>query len=341
LGYDWGLLLDHILSSILPASGAMRAAATAAIERRLPHGESLGKLGTAAGRLAAARHSPRPALTARAVIICAADHGVGWPGIDLGADGPAAAALRFISAGESAVSAAARTAGAAQVLVDAGVRGGDRLDLGRGVLSFRLADGTASILDGPAMPREVAEAGLSTGIALAISLADATLDLIALGQIGPGSEVASGALIAALTGAAPADIAPDDADPIARALAANPTAVAEAADDPLGALAALGGLEIALQVGVILAAASIHVPVVLDDYGTWASALVAARLAPGAPGYLFAAHAGTRPGYRAAITALGLEPLFDLGLSHGEGTGALLAVPLLDSASRVLGDLAG
>lgn len=333
------MLLDHILSSIMPASGAMQAAATDSIARRLPRGESLGKLGAAAGRLAAARHAPRPALTARAVIVCAADHGLAWPGIDLGADGPAAAALRLIAAGESAVSAAARTAGAAQVLVDAGVRGGDRLDLGRGILSFRLADGTASIFEGPAMAREVAEAGLSTGIALAISLADANLDLVALGQIGPGSEVASGALIAALTGAGPAAIAPDEADAIGRALAANPTAAGEAKDDPLGALAALGGLEIAIETGVILACASIHVPVVLDDYGTWAAALVAARLAPPTTGYLFAAHAGGRPGYRAALAALGLEPIFDLGLSHGEGTGALLAVPLLDAAGRVLSDL--
>src|SRR4029079_6399454 len=120
------------------------------------------------------------------------------------------------------------------------------------------------------------------------------------------SEVASGALIAALTGAAPADIAPDDSTSIARALAANPIATREAPDDPLGALAALGGLEIAIQVGVILACASIHVPVVLDDYGTWAAALVASRMAPPAAGYLFAAHAGGRPGYRAALTALRL-----------------------------------
>jgi len=333
------LLLDHILSSIMPASGAMEAAARTVIERRLARGESLGKLAVTAGRLAAARHTPRPALAARAVIVCAADHGVAWPGIDLGADGPAAAALRLIAAGESAVSAAARTAGAAQVLVDAGVRGGEGLDLGRGILTFRLADGTASILEGPAMAREVAEAGLSTGIALAISLADASLDLVALGQIGPGSEVASGPVIAALTVAAPEAIAPDDHASIARALAANPVAAGEAKDDPLGALAALGGLEIALHVGVILACASIHVPVVLDDYGTWAAALVAARMSPPVAGYLFAAHAGGRPGYRAALAALGLDPLFDLGLSHGEGTGALLAVPLLDAAARVLSDL--
>jgi nicotinate-nucleotide--dimethylbenzimidazole phosphoribosyltransferase len=336
------LLIEHILSSILPASDVMRAAAVGGIERRLPAGESLGKLAQVAGRLAAARHSLRPRIDRRTVVVCAADHGVAWPGVDLGASAPGAAALRLIAAGESAVSAAARTAGASLMLVDAGLRGGaEGLDFGKSVMSFRLANGTGSITEGPAMTREVAEAGLSTGIALSVSLADGGLDLLALGQIGLGSELAAGAIIAAFTGASTEDIAasPEDARDIAVALAANRDAVAEATRDPLGALAALGGLEIALQAGLLLAAASIHVPVVLDDHGTWAAALVAARLAPAATGYLFAAHAGARPGYRRALVELGLEPLFDLGLSHGEGTGALLAVPLLGAAAQVLADL--
>ena len=336
------MLLEHILTSILPASDAMAFAARDRIARTLPPGEDLGKLGAAAARLAGARHTPRPVLKTRTVIVCAADHGVADPGVDLGGGGPAAGALRVLAAGISAMSAAARTAGASQVLVDAGVRGGDGLDLGRGVLSFRLADGTASITTGPAMSREVAEAGITTGIALLVSLADSGLDLVALGQIGPGVEVAAGALLAALAGLAPEDIAsvPEDARAITDALAANPEALAAAASDPIAALAALGGLEIALQTGIILAAASVHIPIVLDDHGTWAAAMVAVRLAPAVAGYLFAAHGGTRPGYRRALATLGLEPLFDLGLSHGEGTGALLAVPLLDAAARVLADAA-
>ena len=321
----------------------MRAAAETALSRRLPHGDSLGTLGQVAGRLAAARHTLRPRVGRRAVIVCAADHGVGFPGVDLGAGGPAAAALRLIATGDAAVAAAARSARASQVLVDAGVRGGESLELGPGVLSFRQGDGTASVTEGPAMDRAAAEAALSTGIALLVSLADAGLDLVALGQIGPGGEISAGALLAALTGASPDSIAssPQDATEIAVALAANRAAVAAAGTDPLAALAALGGLETAVQVGVVLAAASIHVPVVLDDYGTWAAALVAARLAPDCAGYLFAGHAGSRPGYRRALEELGLAPLFDLGLSHGEGTGALLAVPLLDAAAEVLGDLGG
>jgi nicotinate-nucleotide--dimethylbenzimidazole phosphoribosyltransferase len=215
------------------------------------------------------------------------------------------------------------------------VRGGDRIDLGRGVMAFRLADGTDSIARGPAMAEETAQHAVETGVALAIALADAGLDVLALGQVAPGGEIASGALIAALTGAAPAEIAahPADVATIAEALTANAAALD---GEPMSVLAALGGLEIALQVGAILAAASVHVPVVLDGAGTWAAALVAARLAPATGGYLIASHGGSQPGYRRALRALELEPLFDLGLAKGEGTGAILALPLLDAAARVL-----
>ncbi len=342
-GYDSALLLDHVLSSILPASEAMAADAHDRLERHLPAGESLGKLSALAARLAGARHSPRPVLKRRSALIAAADHGVAWPGVDLGASGPAATALRMIASGEAAVSAAARTADAHMVLVDAGVRGGEKLDLGRGVMSFRLADGTDSITRGPAMSEETARHGIETGVALAIALADAGLDVLALGQVAPGGEIASGALLAAMTGTSPAAIGSceEDAQAIAAALAANPAAAAGdgAAPDPLRILAAFGGLEVALQVGVILAAASVHVPVVLDDHGTWAAGLVAVRLAPAAAGYLVASHGGASPGYRAGLRALGLEPLFDLGLAHGEGTGALLAIPMMDAAARVLAEV--
>ena len=332
--YDSALLLDHVLSSIMPASQAMAAAARDRLERHLPAGESLGKLTAIGARLAAARHTPRPSLARRTALVCAADHGVAWPGIDLGVHGPAASALRLIAAGEAAVSAAARSADAHLVLVDAGVRGGE-LDLGRGVMGFRMGDGTDSITAGAAMSEETARHGVETGIALTVALADAGLDVLALGQVAPGGEIAGGALLAAMTGAAPDAIAahPADTQAIAAALAANPGA---AAMDPFPLLAALGGFEIALQVGVILGAASVHVPIVLDDHGTWIAALLAIRLAPDAAGYLIASHGGARPGFRRALTALGLEPLFDLGLAQGEGTGALLALPLLDAAARVL-----
>jgi NaMN:DMB phosphoribosyltransferase len=138
-----------------------------------------------------------------------------------------------------------------------------------------------------------------------------------------------------------ADRAAGDAAPATLAGVAGATGALRlpGRDAAVRALAAFGGLEVAVQVGVILAAASVHVPVVLDDSGTWASALVAVAMAPEVAGYLIASHGGARPGHRRALRVLGLDPLFDLGLAHGEGTGALLALPLLDSAARVLVEL--
>jgi nicotinate-nucleotide--dimethylbenzimidazole phosphoribosyltransferase len=141
----------------------------------------------------------------------------------------------------------------------------------------------------------------------------------------------TGALIAALTGE-PAQSFGADAAAITAAQAANPSPGGE----PLELLSLFGGFELGVLAGIILAAAAIDLPVVLDDHGTWAAALVAARLAPPAAEYLFAAHPGGSPGHRAALTALGLSPIFELGLAHGEGTGAVLALPVLDAAAGLL-----
>lgn len=330
------MLLEHILGSISPASVAMATEAARRVAAGLSSGDQLGKLAELAARLAGARHDLHPPLSKRSLLVCGADHGVAYPGIDLGIDGPAAHSMRQLASGTSAVSAAARTARADVLLVDTGIRGGETIELGRGVLGFRLGEGTADITAGPAMDEGTVHAALETGIALAVSLGDAGLDLLALGQIGPGTEVASGAILCAMTGCAPHEVAGlgEDAEAITRALAANADAVA--GDDALAILAAVGGFEIAVQTGVILATASVHRPIVLDDRGTWASALIARALCKDVTGYLFAAHAGSRPGYRRALDALAISPLLDLGLAHGEGTGALLAVPLFDAAAGLL-----
>jgi nicotinate-nucleotide--dimethylbenzimidazole phosphoribosyltransferase len=326
-------VLDHILESVSAASGAQAAAAEERLRRRVPDVEGLGKLLGLASWLAGARHSPRPTVARRTALVVAADHGVAHPGVELGEHAPTVVALRHVASGKAAVCAAARSAAAELVVIDAGVRGGEALDLGRGTLGFRLGDGTPSIVDGPAMTPPTALAALTTGIALAFSAADAGLDLLAVGQIGPGAQPVSGAVIAALAGVPPIEFG-DDGELVARALAEN-----RPGDRPLDVLAAVGGLDLGVLAGAILGAASIHVPVVLDDHMTWAAALLAARLAPPVTGYLLAAHAGgASAGHRRALAALGLSPLFDLGLAHGEGTGALLAVPLVDAAARVLGE---
>jgi nicotinate-nucleotide--dimethylbenzimidazole phosphoribosyltransferase len=184
------------------------------------------------------------------------------------------------------------------------------------------------LVTGPAMTVVDAALALEAGIALGVALADDGLDVLAIGAIGVGADVASAALLGAALGVAPSGLA----DPIAEAAGAQGAALAD-----LGALerlATFGGPETAVLAGLVLVAASIHVPVVLDGYATGAAALVAVSLAPHAAGYLIAAHAGTFTHAR-ILAHLGLHPVFEVGLGHGEGTGAAMVLPLIDQVTTL------
>lgn len=322
--------LDQIIEAITSASGAQAEAARQRISARTGPRESLGSIERLAEQLAGARHAPRPDVTRKIIAVCAADHGVADPGVDLGANNPTIVALQLVCDGGAAVNAAARSIGARIMPIDCGVRGGAGA-FGPGVLDMRVCDGTADMRRGGAMTPPQALAALQTGIAVVLSLADDGLDLLALGHVGAGGATVSGAVIAALTGSATA-FGDEDREAIAEALATNVPGQL-----PLEVLAALGGPDLGVMAGMILAAAAINVPVVLDDHATWAAALLAARFAPAVSGYLIASHAGASPPHRRALDDLGLVPLFDLGLSHGEGTGAALALPFVDAAARLLG----
>ena len=323
-------VLDHILDSISPASGAQAAGARQRLAKRIG-AQSLGALEQLAERLAGARHAPRPRVADKLVVVCAADHGVADPGVDLGDNNPTAIAVRYIAEGGAAINTVARTAGAKVVVVDCGVRGmaGDaRTD----VLTFRLGNGTADITRGAAMTPVDALTAIQTGIALAFSLADRGLDVLALGQLAVGGQPASAAVVCALADLELADVPEADRAAVESALRENsPNTVT-----PLEVLSSLGGFEVGMLTGLLLGAASIHVPIVLDDHGTSAAALIAAGLSPHVRGYLIAAHAGSSPVHRHALSALGLAPLFDLGLAHGEGAGAALALPMIDTAAALL-----
>jgi len=320
-------VIDSVAEAVLPASRAQAAG----VRQRIG-GAELGAVGALAERLAAARHAPRPVVDRKTLVVVAADHGIADPGVDLGDDAPTVVALRHLAGGGAAVNAAARTAGAQLVLVDCGIRGGGERNLGPGVLRIPVCDGTADLREGVAMTPIEAVTSVQTGIALALSIADAGVDVLGLGQVSIGSPTVAGAIIAAVCGNA-ADF--DDADRVAieEALDVSPGRRA-----PLELLTAFGGPDIGVLTGLMLSCASINVPVILDDAATWAAALIAANLAPEVTGYLIAAHAGGSPAHRAALDELGLAPLFDLGLARGEGTGAALALPLVDAAARLLAD---
>lgn len=315
-------VLDHVIAAISPASEAQAAAAHARLGDPEP-----GSVAALAIRLAAARHAPRPRVGRKTVVVVLGDHGVAEPGIDLGDAHPTAQAARALTASDTALAEIARRVGARIVLVDAGMAAAapsTAIRVGRGP-SGDLRTAAAQT------PVEVAMS-LEAGIALATALADDGLDVLALGHVGLGAELASAAIVAALTGS-PATAVARGADDITCVDAALARV---SRPGPLEALAAFGGGDTAVLVGLILAAASMDVPVIVDDHATSAAALVAARLAPAATGYLIAAHGGTYPAHRKALAALGLAPMFELGLARGEGAGAALGLSMVDAAAALL-----
>jgi nicotinate-nucleotide--dimethylbenzimidazole phosphoribosyltransferase len=198
---------------------------------------------------------------------------------------------------------------------------------------------SSNLLRGPAMSIVDAALGLEAGIALAITLSEpgpslagegdrAGLDVLAVGALGVGADVSSMALLGSALGAPPTGFS----DEVAEAAGAKGAELADAGG--LELLAAFGGPETAVLAGLYLAAASMNIPIVLDGYATCAAALVAARFAPHVVGYLVAAHIGTFTQPR-ILAHLGLTPVFDVGLGHGEGTGAAMVLPMLDQVAAL------
>ncbi|HSK00558.1 MAG TPA: nicotinate-nucleotide--dimethylbenzimidazole phosphoribosyltransferase [Kofleriaceae bacterium] len=315
-------VLRHVIESISPASEAHAGGARQNVARA---GAPL--LERLAAALGGAQHTARPRAARRTIVVCAGDHGAGDPGIALGAAHPTVIAARAIADGTAALAGVARAAGAPIVLVDAGVAEPAELP----ALAVRLGRGPSrDLLREPAMTVVDAALALEAGIALAVSLVDAGLDVLAIGAIGVGAEVASAALLGAAAGAGPAGLG----DPGAEAAGAHGAALGAAGAGALERLAALGGPDTAVLAGLILGAASMNVPTVLDGYATGAAALAAAAFAPAVRGSLIAAHAGSFTQPR-ILAHLGLAPLFEVGLGHGEGTGAAMALPLIDQVASL------
>jgi len=255
--------------------------------------------------------------------------------------------VRNFVRGGAGINVLARLAGARVVVVDLGVAGdlSDLADAGR-ILSHRIGPGTRDMSAGPAMSREQAQAALGAGIAVARELGPDT-DVFGTGEMGIGNTAPSSAIVALYSGSPVTDVTGrgtgiDDAAlrnkvaVIERALAVN----APDPDDPVGVLAAVGGFEIGGLAGLILGAAAQRKPILVDGFISTAAALIAARIAPRSLDFMIASHRSFEPGHRIALDCLGKRPLLDLDLRLGEGTGAALAMHLVEAAVRVLTDVA-
>ena len=326
------------------ASAAQRARD---LHRRLlkPPG-SLGRLEDLGVRLAGmAGESPPLVPENPAVVVCAGDHGVLARGVSPWPKEVTAAMVENFCAGGAAVNAIACTVGARVSVLDAGVASElERHPLLRGA---KVRPGTGDLSEGVAMSREDAARAVLAGAGVAEELVESGgVDLLVTGDMGIGNTTPAACLVAAFTGR-PAREVTGRGTGIDDATFELKTGVVERAlelhgpdpGDPVGVLAALGGLEHAALVGVILMGAVYGVPVLLDGLVSNSAALVARALAPDSRDYLVAGHLSVEPGARVALEKLGLEPLLDLEMRLGEGTGGLLAVPLVQAASRVMGEM--
>jgi nicotinate-nucleotide--dimethylbenzimidazole phosphoribosyltransferase len=322
--------LQATLDRIEPPDAAAAAGAQSALDDKTKPRRSLGRLEELACRIAGIRGASEPGRLRPVIVVAAADHGVACEGVSAYPQEVTQQMLANFEAGGAAVCVLARTLDATLRIVDAGV-----------------GTPTANIAEVPAMSRRTAVQFLERGISLADDLATEGIGIVALGDMGIGNTTSASALCAVLLPAEPASVCGrgsglDESglarkiDVVVRALRANRPVAA----DPLGVLAALGGFEIALLVGLALGAAANRMVVVLDGFITAAAALVCARLAPEAADAMIAAHLSPEPGHRLVLDALGLEPILELGLRLGEGSGAALVLPLLDASLALLADMA-
>ncbi|MCO5974164.1 nicotinate-nucleotide--dimethylbenzimidazole phosphoribosyltransferase [Actinoallomurus soli] len=348
-------LIAETIAAIRPLDeAAMRAARERHDRLTKPRG-SLGTLEELGIRLAGvAGVCPPPLPAPAAVAVFAADHGVHAQGVTPWPQEVTGQMVHNFLAGGAVVNAFARQVGAEVTVVDVGVKG--ELPEAPGLLARKVANGTADMTQGPAMTADEARRAVEVGIEVARGLVEQGHRCLLTGDMGIANTTASAALIAAFTGRAAEDVTGygtgiDDATharkvEVVRAALARARTESSAPDGaagpagPLAVLAQVGGLEHAAIAGFVLGAAAHRVPVVLDGVIAGAAALVAVALAPAARDFCVAGHRSAEPGHAAALASLELRPLVDLELRLGEGTGALLALPLVAGAVRVLHEVA-
>jgi nicotinate-nucleotide--dimethylbenzimidazole phosphoribosyltransferase len=327
-----------------PDDAAAAAARARHAELTKPAG-SLGRLEDLAVQVAATTGVVRTRVPGKAVVVMAADHGVTAEGISAFPSDVTPQMVANFLRGGAAINALAKVAAAQVVVVDMGVAAD--LPAYPGLVSARIGAGTRNMAQGPAMTRDEATRAVARGIEIAERLVAEGVGLIATGDMGIGNTTASSAITAVVTGTSPRLVTGRgtgiDDEGLERKVTTIERAIAVNRPDPadgIGVLAAVGGFEIGGLAGVILGAAASRVPVVLDGFISGAAALVAATICPAVRPHLIAAHVSQERGHRVALEWLGLTPLLDLGLRLGEGTGAVLAMPLVDAALAALDEMA-
>lgn len=347
---DTSLDLAAVAASVVAPSARSEAAARARQDRLTKPAGALGRLEDFSTWVAAAQDRCPPRDFARArVVVFAGDHGVARAGVSAYPPEVTGQMVANFLAGGAAVNVLARLAGASVRVVDMAVNA----DTPTEVCGHKVGRGSGRIDREDALDRSDAERALAAGMAVADEEVDAGADLLIPGDMGIGNSTPSSVLVAALTDQEPTRITGrgtgiDDTgwmrkvavvrDALRRARPYAGTAAT--GFDPVGLLAAVGGADLAALTGFVLQAAVRRTPVLLDGVVSGAAALVAHRIAPGASAWWLASHRSTEPAHGVVLDRLGLRPVLDLELRLGEGSGALVALPVLRAAVATLAEMA-
>ncbi|MHB9095423.1 MAG: nicotinate-nucleotide--dimethylbenzimidazole phosphoribosyltransferase [Eubacteriales bacterium] len=339
-----GYKLDEVIVGIEPLSIEWRQQAREYLRKlAIPQG-SLGELLNLAEQLAAIKQSLKPSVRNKTVVTMAGDHGVVAEGVSAFPQEVTPQMVANFVAGGAAINVLAEVAGAGVVVVDMGVAAdlGGLVKEGK-IISYKVDYGTRNMAVGPAMTRTQAVQALEAGIEIAGKLVSEGAELLATGDMGIGNTTPSSAILAVFSGLPVHEVTGKGTGISDEALQNKVRVIQKALDinkpdakDPVDVLAKVGGFEIGGIAGLILGAAYHKIPVVVDGFISSAGALLAKALAPNTVNYMIAAHQSMEYGHRFMLKELGLKPLLNLNLRLGEGTGAALAMNIVEASAQVL-----
>jgi nicotinate-nucleotide--dimethylbenzimidazole phosphoribosyltransferase len=338
-------IVKKTLSRIKPVSRDLLLQAQVRLDNKTKPLGSLGRLEEFARRVVAISGDLQPDISKKVVFTFAGDHGIVEEGVSLFPREVTPQMVLNFLAGGAGINVLARHVGADVRVVDVGVDY-DFADA-PGLIRKKVARGTRNFAKGPAMTRKEMLAALKVGIDLADQCRAEGVGLVGTGEMGIGNTTPSSAIIASISGKTVAEVTHrgtgigDEAlinkiRVIEQGLAINKPDPA----DPLDVLTKVGGLEIAAIAGLVLGCAANSIPVVIDGFISTAGALIASELHSNVRDYIFAAHQSVEIGHSFMLERIGADPILDLKFRLGEGTGAALAMTLIEAGVKVLNEMA-
>jgi nicotinate-nucleotide--dimethylbenzimidazole phosphoribosyltransferase len=337
-------LLTAIIERIQPVDQQMGEQVSNYIDTLTKPPGSLGRLEELAIQLAQMTSDPFPRVSPPGVIVMAGDHGIAEEGVSAFPQEVTGQMVLNFLAGGAAINVFSRQIGALLKIVDIGVA----QDLeGKGLLQRKIRFGTANFLEEDAMTREEAQASIQVGVEVAENMIKDGAKCLILGEMGIANTTSSSAILAALSGHDIATLVGAGTGITSEKIRHKQKVIQEALEarkpdpkDPIDVLTRVGGLEIGGMTGAMLAAAGNRVPILVDGFISTVAALLASRLCETVKDYMIVGHQSQEPGHEVALRLLGKQPLLDLGLRLGEGSGAAVAFPILEAATRMLIEMA-